>query len=83
MFRQLEVQRPIIKEVGFSPTLVPLNLMAVWFSPNHGIEFSNIETIFRTVEDWVLKVGIPAGFCSGTAGKCMLDFCCERFSGRV
>ena len=48
--------------------------MAVWFSPNHG-------TVFRIVQDWVLKVGIWAGFGSGTVGKCMLDFVVNYFSG--
>ena len=48
--------------------------MAVWFGPNHEIEFLDIGTIFRIVQDWVLKVDIPAGFGSGTVGKCMVDF---------
>ena len=37
--------------------------------PKHGTEFSDIRTVFRTVQDWVLKVGIRAGFGSGTAGN--------------
>ena len=57
--------------------------MAVWFSPNHGTEFSDIGTVFQIVQDWVSKVSIRAYFGSGTTGKCMLDFCCELFSGRV
>ena len=61
--------------------------MFVWFSPNHGTEFSNIGTVFRTIQDWILKVDIRAGFGSRTIGKCMLDFvvnCFPRqFSGRV
>ena len=43
--------------------------MAVWFSPNHGTEFSDIETVFQTVKDWVLKVRIRASFGSGTVGN--------------
>ena len=69
------------QEVRFSLTLVPLNLMAVWFSPNHGTKFSDIGTVFRTVQDRVLKVGIRADFGSGTVGKCMLDFVVNCFSG--
>ena len=38
---------PKTKEVGFSPTLVSLNLMAVSFSPNHETEFLDVETVFR------------------------------------
>ena len=36
---------PKTKKVGFSPTLVPLNLRG--FSPNNGTEFSDIGTVFR------------------------------------
>ena len=54
--------------------------MVVWFNPNHGTEFSNIGTVFRTVHDWVLKVGILANFGSGTVGKCMLHFVVNCFS---
>ena len=54
--------------------------MAMWFSPNHGI-------VFRTVQDWVLKVCIRAGLGSWRVGKCMLDFVVNYFSrqflGRV
>ena len=53
--------------------------MAVWFSPNHGTEFLDIEIIFWTVQDWVLKVDIRAGFGSGTVGKCMMDFVVNCF----
>ena len=56
--------------------------MAVWFSPNHGTEFSDIGTVFRAVQDWILKVGIRVDFGSGMAEKYMLDFCYERFSGQ-
>ena len=48
MFSHSEV--PKTKEVGFSPTLVLLNLravMVVWFSPNHETEFSDVATDFR------------------------------------
>ena len=55
--------------------------MTRWFSPNHETEFSDIGTIFRTGQDWVLKVGIWADFGSGTVGKCMLDFVVNCFSG--
>ena len=37
------------KEVGFSPTLVSLNLRAIngrVVQPNHGTEFSDVETVF-------------------------------------
>ena len=37
--------------------------------PKHEIEFSDIGTIFRTIQDWVLKVDILADFGSRTAGK--------------
>ena len=56
--------------------------MALWFSPNHGTEFSNIWTIFRIVQDWVLKVGILADFGSRTAGKCILEFVVNYFLGQ-
>ena len=56
--------------------------MTVWFSPNNGTEFSDIETIFRTVQDWVLKVGIQADFGSRTIEKCMLDFVVNCFLGQ-
>ena len=29
--------------------------MTVWFSPNHETEFSDIGTVFRTVQDRVLR----------------------------
>ena len=35
------------KEVGFSTTLVPRNLMAVWFSLNHETDYLNVGTVFR------------------------------------
>ena len=54
--------------------------MVVWFSPNHGTEFSDIRTIFQIVQDWVLKVSIRADFGSGTDGKCMLDFVVNCFT---
>ena len=50
--------------------------------PKHGIEFSDIGTIFRIVQDWVLKVGIRAVFGSGTAENAGI-FCCELFFGKV
>ena len=37
--------------------------------PKHETEFSDIGTVFRTVQDWALKVSIWAGFGSGTAGN--------------
>ena len=56
--------------------------MAVWFSPNHGTAFLDIWTVFQIVQDWVLKVGIRAGFSSGAVGKCMWDFVVNYFSGQ-
>ena len=56
--------------------------MAVWFSPNHGTELSNIETFFQTIQDWFLKVSIRASFGSRTVEKCMLDFVVNCFSGQ-
>ena len=53
--------------------------MAMWFIPNHRTEFSDIGTIFLTVYDWVLKVGIRADFGSRTVGKCVLDFVVNGF----
>ena len=38
------------KEVGFPPTLVPLNLRVIngrVVHPNHGTKFSNIGTVFQ------------------------------------
>ena len=54
--------------------------------PKHGTEFSNIGTIFRTVQDWVLKVSIWAGFGSGTIGNVgifVVNCFLEHFSGQV
>ena len=34
--------------------------------PKQKTEFSDIGIVFRTTHDWVLKVGIRAGFSSGT-----------------
>ena len=56
--------------------------MVMWFNPNHGTEFSDIRTIFQTVQDWVLKVSILAGFGFRTVGKCMLDFVVNYFLGQ-
>ena len=50
--------------------------------PKHGIEFSDIGIFFRTVQDWVLKVGIRACFGSGTVGNARI-FVVNYFSGRV
>ena len=47
--------------------------------PKQGTKFLDIGTVFRTIQDWVLKVGIRAGFGSGTCR----DFCCELFFGTV
>ena len=55
--------------------------MVMWFNPNHWTEFSDIMTIFRTVQDWVLKVSILAGFGFSTVGKCTLDFFVNYFLG--
>ena len=55
--------------------------MALWFSPNHGIEFLEIGTVFRTIQNWFLKVGIRAGFGSKTVRKCVLDFFVNCFLG--
>ena len=54
--------------------------------PKHGIEFSDIGTVFRTVQDWVLKVGIRASFGSGTVGNAgifVVNYFLEQFSSRV
>ena len=54
--------------------------------PKHGTEFSNIGTIFRIVQDWVLKVSIQVNFDSGTArnvGIFVVNCLSEQFSGRV
>ena len=54
--------------------------------PKHGTEFSDIGTIFRTVQDWVLKVDIQVGFGSGTAGNArifIVNCFLEQFSSRV
>ena len=54
--------------------------------PNHGTEFSDYGTIFQIVQDWVLKVGIRAGFGSGTARNArsfVVNYFSEQFSGRV
>ena len=37
--------------------------------PKHWTEFLDIGTVFRTIQDWVLKVGIRADFGSETAGN--------------
>ena len=50
----------------------------------HGTEFLDIGTIFWTVQDWVLKVGIRAGFGSrtiGNAGIFVVNYFSEQFSG--
>ena len=70
---------------GFSPILVPLYLRAVngrVVQPKHGIEFSDIGIVFWTVQDWVLKVSIQAGFRFWDGWRCN-DFCCELFFGIV
>ena len=54
--------------------------------PKHRTKFSNIGTVFRTVQDWVLKVGIRADFGSGTTrnvGIFVVNYFSEQFSGRV
>ena len=50
--------------------------------PKHGTEFLDIRTVFRTVQDWVLKVGIRVGFGSGTVGNAVI-FVVHCFSARV
>ena len=78
-----------LQEVGFSPTLVSLYLRVVngrVVQPKHGIEFLNIGIVFQTVQDWVLKVGIQAGFGSGTVGNAgifFVNYFSKQFSGRV
>ena len=37
--------------------------------PKHGTEFFDIGTIFQTVQDWVLMVGILVDFGLETAGN--------------
>ena len=54
--------------------------------PKHGTEFLDIRTIFRAVQDCVLKVGILAVFGSGKAGNArifVVNCFLEQFSGRV
>ena len=54
--------------------------------PKHKTRFSDIGTVFRIVEDWVLKVGIRAGFGFETAGNTrifVVNCFSEQFSGRV
>ena len=53
---------------------------------SHGIEISDFGIVFRTVQDWVLKVGIRAGFGSrtvGNAGIFIVNYFLEQFSGQV
>ena len=72
-----------------SPILVPLYIRAVngrVVQPKHGTGFSDIGIIFRTVQDWVLKVGIWAGFGSRTVGNARIfvaNYFSKQFSGRV
>ena len=50
---------PKTKEVGFSPTLVSLNLRVVngrVVQPNHGKEFSDVGIVFGTVTAHFLGV---------------------------
>ena len=47
--------------------------------PKHGTEFLDIGTVFRTVQDWVLKVDFRVGFGSGTAGNAWI-FVVNSFS---
>ena len=57
---------------GFFPILVPLFLRDVngrVVQPKHETKFSNIGTVFQTIQDWVLKVGIRVSFGSGTIGN--------------
>ena len=54
--------------------------------PKHGTEFFDIGTLFRTVQDWVLKVGIWAGFhfeIVGNARIFVVNYFSKPFSGRV
>ena len=50
--------------------------MAVWYNPNHGTEFSDIENVFgqfRIKLSWLVSGSFMG---SRTAGKCMLNFVC-------
>ena len=52
----------------------------------HETEFSDIGIVFQTVQDWVLNVGIRAGFSSRTtrnAGIFFVNYFSEQFFGRV
>ena len=52
----------------------------------HRTEFSDIGTVFWTVQDWVLKVGIWASFGSRTAGNAeifVVSYFLEQFSVQV
>ena len=54
--------------------------------PKHETEFSDIGTFFRIVQDWVLKVGIRAGFGSRTTRNAeifVVNYFLEQFLGRV
>ena len=54
--------------------------------PKHGTEFSDIGTVFRTVQDWVLKVDIRIGFGFETARNArifVVNCFSKRFLGRV
>ena len=72
-----------------SPILVPFDFRAVndcVVQPKHGTEFLDIGTIFRTVQNWVLKVGIQVGFVSGTTGNTgifVVNCFLQQFLGRV
>ena len=54
--------------------------------PKHGTEFLDIGIVLPTVHDWVLKVGIRAGFGSGTVGNAgifVVNCFSKQFSSRV
>ena len=74
---------------GFSPILVPLYLRAVngrVVHPKHETEFSDIGTVFWTVQDWILKASLQASFGSGTArnaGIFVVNCFSKQFSSRV
>ena len=54
--------------------------------PKHEIEFLDNGTVFRTIQGWVLKVCIRAGFGSKMVGNArifVINYFLEQFLGLV